>query len=201
MQLSISTNFPEVAAALRKVSAEVGDKAAARTLNATVAQAKTAMGREIRQEFNLQAGYVRDRLRITRARLSRGTLSLSATLYAMDKGKQKRGMNLINFKAEQTAAGVSVKIKKAGSRKVRKGAFIGNKGRTVFERIPGTKMKSRSAANAHGNKLRAVTTIDVQQMFNTRRINGTVIRAIEERFPQIFERELAYALTQFNATR
>ena len=188
MQLSIQTNFPEVAAALAKVQAEVARPATARALNATVAQAKTNMSREIRAEFNLSAGYVRDRLRITRASVRSGRLNLSAELIGGD-GK-RRSANVIAFAAKETSRGVSVKIKKAGSRKTIAGAFIANKGRTVFAREGKKRLP-----------IKPVRTVDVPQMFNTRKVNAAVIRTIEQRFPQIFERELAYALTQFNATR
>jgi hypothetical protein len=195
MRLSIRTNFPQVQRALDSLQAEVGAKAAARAVNATIAQAKTAMVKEIRTEYVVPASYVRDRLRIKRATFFKGVLNVEAVLDAQDK---PRSANLIRFTARRTGAGVSVKIKRAGARKVVRGAFIGNKGRTVFERVPGTRMAGRKWGGKHGEKIRPVQTIDVPQMFNAKRINAAVVALMRAKFPTIFERELAYALAQFN---
>lgn len=154
------------------------------------------MVREIRTEYAVQASYVRDRLRIKRATFFKGVLNVEAVLDVQDK---PRSANLIRFTARRTAAGVSVKIKRAGGRKVVRGAFIGNKGRTVFERIPGTRMASREKGGAkHSERIKPMQTIDVPQMFNARRINAAVMAVMRAKFPAIFERELAYALAQFN---
>jgi len=47
MKLSIETNFKDVARQLKTLQADIASKATASALNKTVAQAKTAMGREI----------------------------------------------------------------------------------------------------------------------------------------------------------
>ena len=92
-----------------------------------------------------------------------------------------------------------VKVKRGQTRKL-PGAFIGNKGRTVFERISGTTMPSRSKyRGTHAEKIKPVQTIDVAQMFNTRRINAAVVRAIERRLPTIFAREVQFLLQRQSA--
>ena len=70
MKFDIKTNFPDVQRALIQLRTDVASKATASALNRTVAQAKTAMSREIRAEFNLSAGKVNESLRITRAMAS-----------------------------------------------------------------------------------------------------------------------------------
>ncbi len=195
MKLTINTNFPQVQRALDNLREEVAAKAAARAVNATIAQAKTEMSRQIRQEYVVDARFVRERLRIKRATFFKGVLAIEAVLSADEK---PRSANLIRFVARRTKAGVSVKIKRAGARKVVRGAFIGNKGRTVFERVPGTKMPSRKWGKTHGEQIKPVQTINVPQMFNARRINAAVVAAMRAKFPPIFERELAYALASFN---
>jgi len=77
-------------------------------------------------------------------------------------------------------------IKRAGGKKMIKGAFIGNKGRTVFiregrERLP----------------IKALATIDVPQMFNARRINSIVRAVMLKRFETNFRRELRAVLKGF----
>lgn len=185
MQLSIETNFPEVQRQIDLLAAEVANKATARALNRTIELARTAMSREIRSEFVIDARYVRERLRIKRASFYGGVLELQAALEAQAK---PRSANVIRFGARQVAQGVSVKIRKSGGRKVIRGAFIGNKGRTVFRRVGKERLP-----------IEPIRTIDVAQMFNAKRINARVIDTIKARFPEVWDRELAYALAQFNA--
>ena len=188
MQLSIKTNFPEVQRELEALSKDVGNAATASALNKVTAQAKTAMSREIRQEFAISANLVNQRLRITRASANGGRLNIEASLQAT-KGKGK-SINLINFGARQTAKGVSVKIKRAGARKVIKGAFIANKGRTVFIRVDKARLP-----------IKALQTIDVPNMFQTKRINAKVLELIALRFPGIFANDVRFFTSKFNQTR
>lgn len=183
MKIDIRTNFPQVIASLARLQDDVASKVLARALNRVVEQARTQMSREIRAEFNLPAAYVRDRLRIKRAFAKGGQFSLSAELVGGD-GK-RRSANVISFARGQGARGVKVAIRK-GSAKEIVGAFIGNKGRTVFRRTTSKRLP-----------IEPVRTIDVAQMFNTRRINAKVVATIEQRFPAVFERELRFALSRF----
>jgi hypothetical protein len=180
--ITISSNFPQVAAALGQVQQALGDQVLARAINRTVDQAKTAMSREIRSSYQLSASYVRDRLRVKRAIGRAGKLDLSAELIGGD-GK-RRSANVIAFGARRNAQGISVLISK-GQRKTISHAFVANKGRTVFARTGKARLP-----------IEPVRTIDVPQMFNARRVNAAVMAAIDSRFPAIFERELAYALSK-----
>jgi hypothetical protein len=195
MRITIETNFPQVQRALQGLQREVADKATARALNATIAQARTQMSREIRQEFAVDTRFVGQRLRIKRATFFNGRLGLEAALDAQEK---PRSANVIRFGAKAGKAGVTVKIKRGQPRKLIRNAFIGNKGRTVFTRQPGTKMASRKWGGKHGEQIEPVQTIDLPQMFNARRIKAAVVAAMQARFPAIFERELAFALSRFN---
>lgn len=198
MQLSISTNFADVQRKLDALQSDVRNTVLVRTVNRTIDAAKTDMSRSIRAEFNVTATYVRERLRVRRASFKAGRFNVEAQLIGGDG--RRRSANVIAFGARQGKAGVSVKIKRAGGRSVIKGAFIGNKGRTVFRRVPGTTMASRDryTGTKHGEQIEPVRTIDVPQMFTTRRVNSAVIRAIEKKLPQIFEREARFALSRFS---
>lgn len=186
MNISIQTNFPDVQRALDRLSTDVGNKAMASALNKTVAQAKTSMSREIRAEFNLSAGKVGDALRITRAVASGGRFNLTARLEATNK--RGRSMNLAAFDARQTAKGVSFKIKKSGPRKTIPGAFLINEGKTVMIRAGKARLP-----------IKALQTIDVGQMFNTKRINAKVLRFIEGKFPELFRNEAKFFADKFKA--
>jgi len=201
MQISIKTNFPEVQRAMDTLQRDIAGKAMASAINKSIALAKTQMTREIPAEFNVKAGYVRDRLRIRKASAGRGRVVLSAELSASNR--RGRGANIIAFvsalQAMSRAKGgaqkqLFVKIKRGGARKAVKGryghgGFVGNKGRTVFERTGDKRLP-----------IRAVSTIDVAQMFNTRRINGKVIATINARFADLFATEARYFVARFNQT-
>lgn len=188
MKLEIKTNFPDVAKQIKELHEDVANKATARALNATMAQAKTAMSREIRQKFVLSASKVNESLRVNKAVAKNGLFQMEASLES--PSQRGRSLNLINFGARQTAKGVSVKISRDGGRKLIPGAFIGNDGRTVFKRVGKARLP-----------IKALQTIDVAQMFNTKKINQAVIAAINERFPVIFEREAKYYTDLFNQKR
>lgn len=195
--ISIQNNFPEVAAALRRVSFDVGNKAVTRALNTTIVQGQTQAAREISKEFRITSTKVRERLSIRRAS-ARGSLRLEATLEAGRRGKG-RSLNLIQFVENKVslaegrrraksgiASQVRFQIKRSGGKKVIKGAFIANQGRTVFIR----EGKSRLP-------IKALSTIDVPQMFNSRRINTTIRTVMIQRFGTNFNRELRAVLRGF----
>jgi hypothetical protein len=189
MQLTITTNFPEVQRALEQLHKDVAAKATASALNKTVAQAKTAMSKEIRADFNLSASTVNQSLRITRARASGGRINLEATLSSISK-PGARSLNLAHFSARQTRKGVSFKIKRNGPRQVIPGSFMINGGKTVMIRSG----KSRLPIEAR-------QTINVAGMFNAKRINAKVIAMINTKFPAIFENEAKFFTDRFNARR
>lgn len=186
--ITIRNNFPEVTRALNRVGEETGNKAMVRALNATIVQGQTQMARQISQEFRITVGKAKDRLSIQRA-AAKGVLRFTASLEATKRGKG-RSMNLIAFVtkvAKRNKKGVlgqmQFQIKRSGGRKTIKGAFIGNQDRTVFIRQGKDRLP-----------IKALNTIDVPQMFNTRRINSVVRAVMLQRFEANFKRELRAVL-------
>lgn len=201
MQFNIKTNFPDVQRQLLAMQADIGNKALASALNKTVAQAKTAMSREIRSEFNISAAQVGASLRITGARAFSGSLKLEASLES--PSQRGRSLNLINFMERLVSLATArkrgkagtlnqlfVQIKKAGAKKGLKSAFIGNQGRTVFVRTGKARLP-----------IKALQTIDVAGMFNTKRVNARVMQMIDARFPDLFVNEAKFFTDRFNAKR
>ncbi len=186
MNFSINTNFPDVQRALDRLSADVGNKATASALNKTVAQAKTAMSREIRAEFNISAGKVAESLTVTKAVSSGARFSLRATLES--KTRRGRSINLAAFDARQTSKGVTFRVKRTGPRKLIPGAFLINDGKTVMIRVGKQRLP-----------IKALQTIDVSGMFNTKRINAKVLRFIEDKFPALFANEAKFFTDRFKA--
>jgi hypothetical protein len=197
MRITVTDNFPEVKRQLQRLRQDVGSRALASAVNKTIEQARTQMVREITSEYRVTSGYVRERLSIRRAGFTGGAFRLSAELSGSNK---RRSANLIRFAEKVVAlaearrrgrAGtlgqIRFQVRKAGGKKVVAGAFVGNKGRTVFVRTGKQRLP-----------IRPLQTIDVAQMFNQRKINAAVVGAIRQRFPVIFEREARFYVERFN---
>lgn len=196
--ISIRHNFPEIAAKLDRLGNDIGDKAVTRALNTTVRQGQTQMARQISREFKVPVGKAKERLVIHRAYYKRGVYHFQAKLEATRRGRG-RSMNLIHFVENKTTLAegrkrakkgtlnqVHFQIKRTGGKKVIPGAFIANRGRTVFIRTGKKRLP-----------IRAVNTIDIPQMFNAKRIHGAVGATIIAKFPQNFRRELRAVLGGF----
>ena len=187
MKFTLTHNFPEVQRALNSLKQDIALKATASALNKTVAQAKTAMSKEIRAEFVLPASTVSQSLRVSRARAARGTASMDVSLSSVSR-PGKRSLNLAHFNAKQTSKGVSFKVRRDGPRKVIPGSFLINGGKTVMIRTGKGRLP-----------IRALQTIDVAQMFNTKRINAKVLGMINAKLPTIFANEVRFFTDRFNA--
>jgi hypothetical protein len=191
--INIRHSFPEVAARLDSLAKSVGDKAVVRALNTTVGQGLTAMARAISKEYRVTVAQAKERLDIRRAITKGGGLRLEAALLATRRGKG-RGMNLIHFVTripQRTKRGklaqLKLQIKRAGGAKTINGAFVATNrktgGRAVFIREGRARMP-----------IKTLTTIDIPQMFNTKRINGAIRTVMLERFDINFKRELRSVL-------
>lgn len=207
--ISIRTNFPSIAAKLERLPEHIGNRAMVRALNKTVDQGKTEMARRISGEYRIVVGEAKQRLEVRKASAKGGRLQFEAILEATRKG-QGRSMNLIAFvetkvslaearrRAKAGEGGkrslrngaqvtkahqVRFQIKRGGGPKVIPGAFIANKGRTVFIR----EGKSRLP-------IKSINTIDIPSMFNARRINSVVRQVILQKFQSNFRRELRVVL-------
>lgn len=195
--MSIKTNFPTIQKRINALSKDVANKVTPRALNATAKQGEAVMARTISREFVIGSREARSRLGIVRAS-KRDGLNMQAVLMASNKGNRRggRGMNLIGFLEskttrkemrerikDQTANQLRFKIKRGGAKRLIPGAFVAtNKatgGTAVFVREGKDRMP-----------IKPLTTIDVPQMFNTRRINGAVVKHIMKRFPINWKREL-----------
>lgn len=180
---------------LKSLQEGIANRALPSAVNKTLDQGKTRMGRAITAEFNVKAAYVRERLRIKRA-IAKGGVRVEGALIGGKEGG-KRSANIIAFlvnkggrvkvKRGGSLNQLRVKVKKAGAAKELKGAFIGNSGRTVFRRVGKERLP-----------IKPVQVIDVGQMFNTRKINATVVSFMREKFPEVFDREVRFYTERFN---
>jgi len=192
--INIKTNFKDVQKSLDKLNNTLQQKIVPAALNKVIAKANTTMVREITSEFNIKSNEVRSNLRVIRAQ--RDFSKWYAKLDPFAKNKKGRGLNLIRFTENKvslaegrrrakagTKQDLRFQIKRGAGKKTIKGAFIGNQGRTVFARTGKDRLP-----------IKALTTIDVPQMFNTRRINKKVIARINAEMSVEFERAIKAAL-------
>jgi len=170
---------------LARLQSDLREKALAATLNKVGPKARTEMTRAITAEFNLKATDVRPRLSLSKA--SRDHLVVVLDPYASKR--RGRSLNLIHFVESRVTVAelrrrrktgdlqIGFKIKRGGGTRRIPGAFIANQGRTVFKRVGRARLP-----------IQAVSTIDVPQMFNARRIAGRVLDRIRRELPVEVER-------------
>lgn len=199
--ISIRNNFPKVAAALDRVAKDAGNKAMVRALNATVRQGQTAMARQISKEFRVKVGDAKDRLDVDYARTKGGGVKFFARLLATRPGglhnNDWRGMNLIHFvtslptrNKKGQLSQLKFQIKRAGGRKSIKGAFVATNRKTGGTAVFIREDKARMP-------IKTLTTVDIPQMFNTRRVNSVIRTVMQQRFDINFQRELRAVLKGF----
>lgn len=197
MRIDVRSNLTAVKADLDKLEKNIQERAIARALNRTAESGRTQMNRGIAQEFNVKQADVRSQIALKKAREGSGTAFLTAVIEAL-RGKRGRGINVIRFMERKVSLTqqrkrirsgdrqLHFKIRRSGGQKIIQGAFIGNKGRTVFKRVGRDRLP-----------IKPVSTIDVAQMFNTRRINSKVVAHIEAQFPIIMQREVKFYVERF----
>ena len=199
IEISVKTDFDKVIRQLNATKKAV-ENAQVSALNKAAAQSRTQMQRAITSTYKLSAGFVRERLYVRRASRN-GSFAFSAALVGTDR---KRSMNLIHFAAQRltgrekaawrkqvsgsgrfTRPQIPFEIRRNGGRVYVKGAFIGNDGRTVFQRIGKERLP-----------IRAVETINVPQMFNARKNLDGVTAWLRENLPRIFASELKFYMAR-----
>jgi len=185
IRLQVKADVKGVLRQLQRQSEQIRGRAVAAAINKTADKARAEMTRAIRDEFVIKAGDVRSQVKVSQRATAKGS-RLEAVLEAFGRRRGHSSRNVMLFAARQTKRGVTVHIKRGGGRKLIRSAWIGNQGRTVFERVPGAKRLP----------IRGVETIDLPQMFNTRRINQRVVRKIGLDFQVEMQRAIANVLRQ-----
>lgn len=192
--LSIKADFQQVNRQLNALSNAVQTRVIPAALNKTGAKAKAEMTRAITDEFNIKAADVRGRLRLSRA--TRNVQNWAVVLDPFSASRKGRSLNLIRFMEKNVSlaegrrrrkAGtinqLQFQIKRIGGKKIIPNAFIGNQGRTVFVREGNQRLP-----------IKALSTIDIPQMFNTRRINARVVAKIRQELPIEIQRAISAVL-------
>jgi hypothetical protein len=176
---------------LERIQRDLRDKALSMALNKAGAKARTEMTRAITSEFAISQADVRPRLSLSKA--NRGKLVVVLDPYASKR--RGRSLNLIRFVEKKVTLAerrrrqksgnneIGFRIKRKGGMKFIAGAFIANKGRTVFKRVGKERLP-----------IQALSTIDVPQMFSTRRIQARVLARIRKEMGIEVERAVRMVL-------
>lgn len=170
-------------------------------INKVADKAIAEINRAIPQEYNVKHSEVRNAITLRRAHS--GNLQAVIEVFGSTR-KRGRSMNLIHFLAAVQAAGRAVKvrgakgkkadlaalngqlgflIKKGGGLKKIEGAFVGNKGRTIFAREGRARLP-----------IKPLQVIGFSQMFKSRKIESRVTEKIGADLPIEIDRALARLL-------
>lgn len=177
----------EVQRRIGRLPGELQGKAMSAAINKTAQKARAEINRAITQEYAVKADEVRNAISLRSA--SGSNLQAVIDIFG-SKSRRGRSANMIRFLAVAVAAGASFKtrgagikkkdiaalkrqlgfkIRRAGGLKKIDGAFIGNKGRTVFIRTGDARLP-----------IKPVQVIGFSQMFNARKIRDRVMAKIDK---------------------
>lgn len=186
---------------LSALPANLRDKAMQPAINKTAEKAKTEVKRAITEEYFVKSGEVQNAMELRRA--GNGDLKAKISIFG-SKSKRGRSANMIHFLAVMQAAGIAVKtrgakvtrkqakevgrqlgflVKRGSGVKTLPGAFVGNKGRTVFMR----EGKGRLP-------IKPLQVIGFSQMFASKKISGRVQKKIADDFGIELDRAIKMVL-------
>lgn len=193
----------EVQRRLRNLSREMQGKALQPAINKVAEKARAEINRAIPGEFAVKASEVRQAIEIRKA--GAGRLEAVVSIFG-SRNKRGRSMNLIHFLAAVQGAGRAMKvrgakgkkaelaalerqlgfiIKRGGGLKKIEGAFVGNKGRTIFRR-----------AGRERLPIEPLRVIGFAQMFNSRRISERVMAKLDQDLLAEVDRAIARLLAR-----
>jgi len=138
---------------LATLNPRVYRKALNRTVNDIGAKMKTYTTKEVRRTYNIKAKDIKQFMQVKRSRYEDMKYQMQI---------RSSPLNAIRFgaKALKKRGNVSVRIRKDNGRKVLKRAFLSKSGKAVLQREKGSQ------------KIRAVATISIPQMFNDKILKG-----------------------------
>lgn len=179
--------------ALKNLQDDMQDKVLRQAINKVAEKARAEINRAIPEEFAVKASEVRNAINLRKARS--GNLEAVIEIFGSAR-KRGRSLNLIHFLAAVRGLAVRGKrakkkdltaldqqlgflIKKVGGLKRIEGAFLGNKGRTVFRRTGKGRLP-----------IETLQVIGFSQMFASRRISQRVMSKINAEMPVEIDRAL-----------
>lgn len=178
---------------LSRISSELKQgQATSAAINKVAEKAKAEINRQIVGRYAVKATEVRSSVSIRRASPTGGRLQAVVDIFG-SPSRRGRSMNMVRFLAALQAAGqahrargstagkkalaalgkqLGFQILRGGALKQIPGAFVGNRGRTVFRRVGRERLP-----------IEPVQVIGVSQMFSSRSIRAAVLRKISDDLP------------------
>lgn len=187
----------EVKANLARLSGAESDMAIQMGINRTADKGRAEVNRAVLERYAIKADEVRGSVIVRPAHKRQAVAEAFINIFG-SPSRRGRSMNMIHFlsvlasqhktrggrakkgEIKSLAGQLGFRILKAGGIKQIPGAFVGNNGRTVFKRLAGKYMSSRSGQTKHSEALNAVRVVGVSQMFNSRAIRTRVMTKITE---------------------
>lgn len=193
----------EVQARLSTLSSGMQAKVIGPAINKVAEKARAEIARAIPETYAVKPAEVRSSIRLSNARSG----SLQATIEVFGSARKVgRSLNLIHFLAAAQIAGKAVKvrgarankkqlaalqnqlgflIKRGGGLKTIPGAFVGNKGRTIFIRTGKARLP-----------IEPVQVIGFSQMFASNRIRDRILAKIKADLVIEVDRSIARLMAQ-----
>ena len=193
----------QVQARLSTLSSGMQAKVIGPAINKVAEKARAEIARAIPETYAVKPAEVRSSIRLSKARSG----SLQATIEIFGSARKVgRSLNLIHFLAAAQIAGKAVKvrgarankkqlaalqnqlgflIKRGGGLKTIPGAFVGNKGRTIFIRTGKARLP-----------IEPVQVIGFSQMFASNRIRDRILAKIKADLVIEVDRSLARLMAQ-----
>jgi hypothetical protein len=181
---------------LQRLAGPEMERATTMAINKVAAKAQTEADRAIRERFVIPRDQVRGSMVLIRAR--RGRMAIEAVLQIFGSPTRRgRSMNLVRFmersvtlaqhrkRAKQGDKQLHFKILRRSGLKTISGAFLGNKGRTVFRRTGDERLP-----------IEPVQVVGVGQMFNTRAIRERVLLRINRELEVEIGRAVELAISR-----
>lgn len=185
MKIDIKADVAAARRRLNNTQRQVLPKAVARALNRTGDHANTLTVRGLAKVSGLKQKDVRAAMARTRATWNRLSYLISAT---------GRALNLIRFGARATKKGVSAAA--WGVRKIYRGTFIANQGRTVFRRTHGKYMPSRKGNTKHSEAIVPMHGPSLPREFGRAEFLSNLKTAVAVKWRDEFSRQLNYYLNK-----
>lgn len=174
LSINFQSNIKSVERSLSQVQRKVITPATNAALNNTGRTVVKEIRSAVAKDTGLKVGEIKERMKVRKSSFK----NLSVEVFMSG-----RWFNLIRFKAKQTKKGVRAKA--WGETKLYKGAFIGNRGRTVFARTSKKRLP-----------IKALVGPNPAVEFNKRIVTTTFQSSVTKRFKTVFERELGFRLAK-----
>lgn len=180
LSIDVVSDLKRARSYVQFVAAQEIDKAMRRAINRTIDQVATEANRRIRDRYNVRARAVSRAMKKKKVSARAGSLTAEIEI-------RGRRIGLIEFAARQTGKGVSVKVLKAGPRKVVKGAFIATNTATQYRGV-----WRRVGASRY--PIRNLVSISIPQAFFSESVSRAVEKLVAEKFPQTLRQNLEFVV-------